>query len=69
MLLGHMINMLMAGRYVLFENGNKIGEYRLLEDVPEAYKNAYVMRIMTPFSTAFHDATGDMFIEIKFGNF
>lgn len=69
MLLGHMINMLVANRYVLFENGERIGSYRLLEDIPEEYKNAYVMRIMTPFSTAFHDATGDMFIDIKFGNF
>ena len=69
MLLGHMINMLVANRYVLFENGERVGSYRFLEDIPEEYKNAYVMRIMTPFSTAFHDATGDMFIDIKFGNF
>ena len=69
MLLGHMINMLVANRYVLFENGERVGSYRFLEDIPEEYKGAYVMRIMTPFSTAFHDATGDMFIDIKFGNF
>ena len=68
MLLGLMISMLQANRYVLFEDGNKIGEYRFLDDIPEVYKNAYVMRIMTPFSTDFHDATGDMFIDIKFGN-
>lgn len=68
MLLGLMINMLQANRYVLFEDGNRIGEYRSLEDIPEVYKNAYVMGIMTPVSTAFHDATGDMFIDIKFGN-
>lgn len=66
MLLGHMINMLVASRYVLFEDGECIGTYRHLEDAPEGYKNAYVTEIMTPFSTAFHDATGDMFITIKF---
>lgn len=68
MLLGQMIDMLIANRYVLFEDGNKIGEYRVLDDVPEVYKNAYVIMIISPSSTAFHDATGDMFIDIKFGN-
>ena len=69
MLLGSMTEMLIASRYVLFENGDKIGEYRSLEDIPEEYKKAYVIRIMTPFSTAFHNVAGDMFIDIKFGNF
>ena len=47
MLLGLMISMLQANRYVLFEDGDKIGEYRFLNDIPEVYKNAYVDYINT----------------------
>ena len=64
MLLGYMVNMLVANRYVLFQNGEKIGEYKYLEDVPNEYKNSFVKEIMSPISTAFHNADGDMFISI-----
>lgn len=64
MLLGYMVNMLVANRYVLFQDGEKIGEYKYLEDVPNEYKSCFVKEIMSPTSTAFHNAVGDMFISI-----
>ncbi len=65
MLLGHMINMLVANRYVIFEDGQKIGEYENLEEASNYIKNSYVMEIMSPLSTKFHNADGDMFITVK----
>lgn len=65
-LLKDIINILIADRYVLFENGEKIDEYKFREDIPKEYKNAYVMHIMSPHQTAFYNTAGDMFIDIKF---
>lgn len=65
-LLKDIINILIADRYVLFENGDKIDEYKFCGDIPEEYKNAYVMHIMSPHQTAFYNTSGDMFIDIKF---
>ena len=71
MILGNIINILVASRYVLFDYDTKeiIESYNNLDDIPDYFKNAFVMEIMSPFSTAFHNASGDMFITIKFGDF